>query len=148
VTTLAICSGVGALRRAGGAGARLGGRQAPADADAERAAWAEGLHTAAVPATVGSAMPEVPAVRAVALVERLFALLHECRALVPQREAAGTEPEPVSAEAERLLYFALVGAIEAGLVRTAEDALTVLRQASAPLGPMGAEWLAQQERDL
>jgi hypothetical protein len=29
-----------------------------------------------------------------------------------------------------------VGAIEAGLVRTAEDALTVLRQASEPLGPM------------
>ena len=26
--------------------------------------------------------------------------------------------------AERLLYYALVGAIEAGLVRTAEDALT------------------------
>jgi len=30
----------------------------------------------------------------------------------------------------------------------AEDALTVLRQASAPLGPMGAEWLAQKERRL
>ena len=32
-----------------------------------------------------------------------------------------------------------------GLVRTAEDALTVLRQASQPLGPMGAEWLKRQE---
>jgi hypothetical protein len=42
----------------------------------------------------------------------------------------------------------LVGALEAGLVRTAEDALTVLRQASQPLGPMGAEWLQRQERDL
>ena len=51
-----------------------------------------------------------PAARAVALPERLFALLHECRALVPQLEAAGTEPEPVSAQAERLLYYALVGA--------------------------------------
>jgi hypothetical protein len=51
-------------------------------------------------------------------------------------------------QAERLLYYALVGALEAGLVRTAEDALTVLRQASQPLGPMGAEWLARQERDL
>ena len=58
------------------------------------------------------------------------------------------DPESVSAQAERLLYFALVGALEAGLVRTAEDALTVLRQASAPLGPMGAAWLAQQERRL
>jgi hypothetical protein len=84
----------------------------------------------------------------VALVERLFALLHECRALVPQLEGAGRDPERVSAQAERLLYYALVGAIEAGLVRTAEDALTVLRQASAPRGPMGAAWLAQQERNL
>jgi len=45
-------------------------------------------------------------------------------------------------------YYALLGAIEAGLVRTAEDTLTVLRQASAPLGPMGAEWLSRQERRL
>jgi hypothetical protein len=72
----------------------------------------------------------------------------DCRALVPQLEATATDPESVSAEAERLLYFALVGAIEVGLVRTAADALTVLRQASQPLGPMGAEWLAQQERRL
>ena len=93
-------------------------------------------------------MSEEPAARAVALVERLFALLHDCRALVPQLEATATDPESVSAEAERLLYYALVGAIEAGLVRTAEDALTVLRHASAPLGPMGAEWMKQQERSL
>jgi hypothetical protein len=93
-------------------------------------------------------MSEEAATRAVPLVERLFALLHECRALVPQLEAAREDPEPVSAQAERLLYYALVGALEAGLVRTAEDTLTVLRQASQPLGPMGAEWLAQQERRL
>jgi len=93
-------------------------------------------------------MSDEPAAQAHGLLERLFALLHDCRAVVPQLEAAPTNPEPVSAQAERLLYFALVGAIEAGLVRTAEDALTVLRQASQPLGPMGAEWLAQQERGL
>ena len=58
--------------------------------------------------------------------------MHECRALVPELEGAGSDPESVSAHAERLLYYALVGAIEAGLVRTAEDALTVLRQASRP----------------
>jgi hypothetical protein len=81
-------------------------------------------------------------------VERLFALLHDSRAVVSQRETARTDPEPVNAQAERLLYFALVGALEAGLVRMAEDALTALRQASQPLGPMGAEWLAQQERRL
>jgi hypothetical protein len=89
-----------------------------------------------------------PAAQAHALLERLFALLHDCRALVPQLEAPATDPEPVSVQAERLLYYALVGALEAGLVRTAEDALTVLRQASALLGPMGAAWLAQQERRL
>ena len=66
----------------------------------------------------------------------------------PKLEAARTDPESMSAQAERLLYFALVGALEAGLVRTAEDALTVLRQASQPLGPMGAEWLKRQEREL
>ena len=91
-------------------------------------------------------MTDEAATRAVALVERLFALLHDCRALVPQLEA-GPDSEPVGAQAERL-YYALVGALEAGLVRTAEDALTVLRQASQPLGPMGAAWLAQQERRL
>jgi hypothetical protein len=80
-------------------------------------------------------------------VERLFTLLRDCRAAVPQLEAGG-ESESMSVQAERLLYYALVGAIEAGLVRTAEDALTVLRQASQPLGPMGAEWLRRQERDL
>ena len=48
-------------------------------------------------------MSEEPAARAVALVERLFALLHDCRAFVPQLEAAGADPEPVCAQAERLL---------------------------------------------
>jgi len=37
-------------------------------------------------------------------------------------------------------------AIEEGFVRTAEDALKVLRQASQPPGRMGGEWLAQQPR--
>ena len=67
--------------------------------------------------------------------------------LVPRLER-GPNGETASAEAERLLYFALVGAIEEGLVRTAEDALKVLRHASQPLGPMGAEWLKRQERSL
>ena len=47
-----------------------------------------------------------------------------------------------------MLYFALASAVKAGLVRTMEDVLSVLRQASQPLGPMGAEWLARQERAL
>jgi hypothetical protein len=92
-------------------------------------------------------MADEPAARAHALLERLFAILHECRALVPQLER-GPDGESTSGEAERLLYYALVGAIEEGLVRTAEDALKVLRHASQPLGPIGAEWLNRQERHL
>lgn len=34
------------------------------------------------------------------------------------------------------------------LVRTMEDILQVLRQASQPLRPIGAEWLTRQERAL
>jgi hypothetical protein len=56
--------------------------------------------------------------------------------------------ESPSAEAERLLYFGLVGAIEEGLVETAQHVLTVLRQAHAPLGPMGEEWLRAPEGGL
>ena len=92
-------------------------------------------------------MADEPAARAHALLEHLFAILHECRALVPQLEH-GPDGESRSGEAERLLYYALVGAIEEGLGRTAEDALKVLRHASQPLGPMGAEWLKRQEREL
>ena len=44
-----------------------------------------------------------------------------------------------------MLYYALLGALEAGLVRTMKDAMTVLRRASTPLGPMGEEWLQAQE---
>ena len=52
-----------------------------------------------------------PAAQAHALVERLFALMHDCRTVVPQLEAARADPECVSAQAERLLYYALVGAL-------------------------------------
>ena len=93
-------------------------------------------------------MSDEPAGQAQAILERLLVLLHDCSALVLQLAAARTDPELVSAQAEQLLNLALVAAIEAGLVRTAEDALTVLRQASQPLGPMGAEWLKGQEQNL
>jgi hypothetical protein len=46
-----------------------------------------------------------------------------------------------SAEVVRVLYFALTSALEAALTRALEDVLTILRHASQPLGPMGAEWL-------
>ena len=56
--------------------------------------------------------------------------------------------ESSSAEAERILYHTLMSAIGAGLIRTLEDALRVMRHASQPLRPMGAEWLERQARAL
>jgi hypothetical protein len=91
---------------------------------------------------------ESPEAIAHALVQRVFGLLHECRAALRELEAPRARPESASAQAERMLYRTLLGAIEAGLVRTMEDAVTVLRQASKPLGPIGDEWLKMQERLL
>jgi len=54
--------------------------------------------------------------------------------------------ESSSAEAERILYYTLLSAIDFGLIKTMEDAVIVLRHASQPLGPMGAEWLERQAR--
>jgi hypothetical protein len=68
--------------------------------------------------------------------------------VVRELEPGRQRQESPSAEAERLLYYALAGAMEEGLVQTAEHVLTVLRQAHAPLGPLGAEWLRQQEQGL
>ncbi len=86
--------------------------------------------------------------RADALVHRLFEVLHECRTLLPSLAHPPASQESKSAQAERLVYFALLGALEAGLVRTMKDAMVVLRRASAPLGPMGEEWLQAQEARL
>jgi hypothetical protein len=93
----------------------------------------------------GASSPEA---LAHALVPCIFDLLHECRAVLPKLEMLPARPESASAQAERVLYVALLGATGAGLVRTMEDALTILRQASKPLGPMGDEWLRVQERLL
>jgi hypothetical protein len=41
-----------------------------------------------------------------------------------------------------------MSAIDEGLIRTMEDAVKVVRHASQPLGPMGAEWLKRQEQKL
>jgi hypothetical protein len=54
-------------------------------------------------------MSDEAATRAVALLERLFVLLHDCRILVPQLEAPSTEAEPVNAQAERLLSHSVIG---------------------------------------
>jgi hypothetical protein len=59
---------------------------------------------------------ESPEALAHALVGRIFDLLHECRAVVPKLEMPPARPESASAQAERVLYVALLGAIEVGLV--------------------------------
>jgi hypothetical protein len=73
--------------------------------------------------------------------ERVLRLATECRSVLRALEHPGETGESSGAEAERILYFTLMSAIDAGLIRTMEDALKVLRHASQPLGPMGAEWL-------
>jgi hypothetical protein len=58
-----------------------------------------------------------PAAQAHALLERPFALLRDCRAVVPQLDAPSTDPDRSGAQAERLPRVG--GARRAGLVRTA-----------------------------
>ena len=76
--------------------------------------------------------------------ERLLGLVRECRVVLRALERPGEAGESPSAEAERIVYFTLMSAIDAGLIRTMKDAVKVLRHASQPLGPMGAEWLERQ----
>jgi hypothetical protein len=78
--------------------------------------------------------------------ERVLELVRECRLVLRALERPGEAGESSSAEAERLLYFTLMSAIDAGLIRTMEDVLRVLRHASQSLGPMG--WLERQARAL
>jgi hypothetical protein len=56
-----------------------------------------------------------PEALAHALVQRVFELLHECRAILLKLEVPHAGSESARAQAERLLYFALLGALEARL---------------------------------
>ena len=78
----------------------------------------------------------------------MVTLVTECRSVLRALERPSNASESSSVEAERILYFTLMSAIDAGLIRTMEDAVKVLRQANQPLGPMGAEWLERQGRAL
>ena len=89
-----------------------------------------------------------PTAQAQAIRERVLGLVRECRVVLRALEHPGEAGESSGAEAERILYFTLMSAIDAGLIRTMEDALRILQQASQSLGPMGAEWLERQERAL
>src|SRR5262245_22987638 len=93
--------------------------------------------------TTGS---DKPTAQAHAIMERGLKLVRECRAVLLALERSGELGESSSAKAERILSFTLRSAIDAGLIRTLEDALQVLGHASRPLGPMGAEWLEKQEQ--
>jgi len=57
--------------------------------------------------------------------ERVLKLVTECRAVLRALERPDKQVESSSAEAERILYFTLMSAIDAGLIRTMEDALQV-----------------------
>jgi hypothetical protein len=89
-----------------------------------------------------------PEAQAHDLIERVATLLDQCHALRQQLEVPREPTEPPSAEALHLLYDALTGVLEASLIQAMKDVLTLLRQASMPLGPMGTEWLARQERAI
>src|SRR5262245_11356111 len=82
------------------------------------------------------------------LIERIAAFLEEVHTLQQQLEHRQDAKESASGEAERLFQFAIAAALEAGLVKTMEEVLVILRHASQPLGPMGAEWLESQEQKL
>jgi hypothetical protein len=85
-----------------------------------------------------------PADRAVMLLQRTRERLHECRAVAEQLAPAPAR-EGSSAAAERIAYGVLVAALEEGLVKTLEHAMDVLKRFSAPAGPVGEQWLREQE---
>jgi len=81
-------------------------------------------------------------------VKRLLALVRECRLVLGKLEHPPKAGESSSAEADRIPYYTLMSALDTGLIKALEDAIKVLRRASQPLGPMGAEWLERQEQKL
>ena len=89
-----------------------------------------------------------PTAQAQAIMERVLGLVSECRVVLRALEHPPKPGESSSAEAERILYYTLMSAIDAGLIKTMENAVKVLRHASQPLGLMGAEWLKRQEQKL
>src|SRR5215468_5278343 len=74
-----------------------------------------------------------PTAQAQAIMERVLRLVTECRSVLRALERPSEPGESSSAEAERILYYTLMSAIDAGLIKTMEDALQVLRHASQPL---------------
>ena len=80
------------------------------------------------------------------LLQRTRELLLDCRAVAEQLGASPAGQEPPAAAAERIAYGVLVAALEEGLVTTLQHAMNVLERFSAPAGPLGEQWLSEQER--
>jgi hypothetical protein len=78
--------------------------------------------------------------------EQVLALVKECRAVLRALEHPGEAGESSSAEAERILYYTLMSAIDAGLIRTMEDARPASRELAAWAD--GRWWLQRQARAL
>ena len=89
-----------------------------------------------------------PADRAVTLLQRTRELLLEYRMVAEQLQAAPPEGESSAGTAERIAYGVLVATIEVGLVTTLQQAMDVVKRFSAPAGPLGEQWLAEQGRKL
>ena len=49
---------------------------------------------------------------------------------------------------DRIAYGILVAALENGLVKTLQEAVDVLKRFSAPAGPLGEQWLGEQQKKL
>ena len=64
-----------------------------------------------------------PSAQAHAIMERVLGLVRECRLVPRALEHPPKTGESSSAETERILYYTLMSAIDAGLFRTMEDAL-------------------------
>ena len=65
-----------------------------------------------------------PTAQAQAVMERVLGLVRECRLVLHALEHPPTIAASSGAEAERILYFTLMSAIDAGLIRTMENALS------------------------
>ena len=94
-----------------------------------------------------SARDDIPEEKASVLIERVFRLLGECRTVICELEQLQPTAER-SAQAKRDVYTVLLGLLEAGLVRTMDEAIDMLEHAGQPLGPRGEEWLRRQEQTL
>ena len=89
-----------------------------------------------------------PTAQAQAIMERVLALVRECRLVLGKLEHPPKLGETSSAEAERILYYTLMSALDAGLIRGwRTQSRSCVTQASR-LGPMGVEWLERQAQKL